>query len=167
MKIALSWLRQLVATEASAEELAHRLTMAGIEVEDIAVAPAFTQVVVARVASVARHPNADRLTVCQVDTGGPGLRSVVCGAPNVAAGLLVPCALPGAVLSGGLAIRSSKVRGEASDGMLCSAKELGLSEEAAGLIVLEEGAAPVTDLRAVLDLDDPVLEIKTTPNRGD
>jgi phenylalanyl-tRNA synthetase beta chain len=167
MKIALSWLRQMVATDASAEEVAHRLTMGGIEVEDLALGPAFTQVVVARVASVARHPNADRLTVCQVDTGGPGLRTVVCGAPNVAAGLLVPCALPGAVLPGGLAIRSSKVRGEASDGMLCSAKELGLSEEAAGLMVLEEGAAPGTDLRALLGLDDPVLDIKATPNRGD
>jgi phenylalanyl-tRNA synthetase beta chain len=167
MKIALSWLQQMVRTEEAAEVIAERLTMGGLEVEDLHRAPAFRQVVVARVDSVERHPNADRLAVCQVDTGDPVLRTVVCGAPNVAPGLLVPCALPGALLPGDFAIKVSTVRGVRSEGMLCSARELGLSEDAGGLLVLEAGAPPGTDLRAWLDLDDPVFEIKTTPNRAD
>jgi phenylalanyl-tRNA synthetase beta chain len=167
MKIALSWLRQMVPTQAEAAEIASLLTMGGLEVEDLVSAPEFTQVVVARVASVERHPNADRLTVCQVDTGDPVLRTVVCGAPNVAAGMLVPCALPGAMLPGGLAIKVSTVRGVRSEGMLCSARELGLSDDAQGLLVLEAGATAGVDLRAWLDLDDPIFEIKTTPNRAD
>ena len=166
MKIALSWLRQWVPTQESAEEIAHRLTMGGLEVEDLILAPSFSGVVVAHVLDVQRHPNADRLSVCQVDTGDGQPRTVVCGAPNVAAGLWVPCALPGAVLPGDFAIRVSKVRGITSEGMLCSARELGLSEDASGLMLLEAGAAG-TDLRAALDLDDPVFEIKLTPNRGD
>jgi len=167
VKIALSWLRQMVPTDAEAPQIAHLLTMGGLEVEDLATAPAFTQVVVARVDKVERHPNADRLSVCQVDTGDPVLRTVVCGAPNVAPGLLVPCALPGALLPGGLAIKVSTMRGVRSEGMLCSARELGLAEDAQGLMVLEAGATPGADLRAWLDLDDPVFEIKMTPNRGD
>jgi len=172
MKIPLTWLGAWVgdARDAGAsdpEAVAHLLTMGGLEVEDLAPAAAFSQVVVACVLAVERHPNADRLSVCQVDTGTDAPRTVVCGAPNVAAGLLVPCALPGAVLPGDFAIKSSTVRGVRSDGMLCSAKELGLSEEGGGLLVLDAGAVPGTDLRAYLGLDEAIFEIKTTPNRGD
>jgi phenylalanyl-tRNA synthetase beta chain len=167
MKIALGWLRQMVPTQAAAEEVAHRLTMGGLEVEDVTRGPVFSQVVVARVERVERHPGADRLSVCQVDTGGPQVRTLVCGAPNVAAGLLVPCALPGAELPGGMQIKVSAVRGVRSEGMLCSARELGLSEDAQGLLVLDADAVPGMDLRAWLQLDDPVFEFKTTPNRGD
>jgi phenylalanyl-tRNA synthetase beta chain len=115
------------------------------------------------VASVARHPNADRLTVCQVDTGDPVLRTVVCGAPNVAAGMLVPCALPRCRCCRGPCHQGSTVRGEASEGMLCSAKELGLSDDAQGLLLLEAGATPGTDLRAWLGLDDPVSRSRPRP----
>ncbi len=172
MRIALEWLRQMVATDADAPALAELLTMGGLEVEEPdAAVPGFSAVVVARVLQVERHPNADRLSVCKVDAGEAQARTVVCGAPNVAAGLLVPCALPGALLPGGLAIRESTVRGVRSEGMLCSARELGLSEDSQGLLVLDtvldKAAAPGTDLRAALGLDEAVLEIKTTPNRGD
>jgi phenylalanyl-tRNA synthetase beta chain len=175
MKIPLTWLGEWVGPPRDAdpagatdpESVAQLLTMGGLEVEDLAPAAQFTQVVVAKVLTVERHPNADRLSVCQVDTGGPAPRTVVCGAPNVAAGLTVPCALPGALLPGDFAIKSSTVRGVRSDGMLCSAKELGLSEDSAGLLVLDAAASPGTDLRSHLGLDEAIFEIKTTPNRGD
>jgi len=167
MKMPLEWLRQIVDTDADAASLSDLLTMGGLEVENAAPLATFTQVVVARVRSVARHPNADRLAVCQVDVGETALRTIVCGAPNVAAGLLVPCALPGAVLPGDMAIRSATVRGVRSEGMLCSARELGLSQDSQGLLILAEGLMPGADLRQALGLDDVILEIKTTPNRGD
>jgi len=167
VKIPLEWLRQMVRTEADAATLANRLTMGGLEVEDLAPVAGFSKVVVARVHEVARHPNADRLSVCQVDTGDAALRTVVCGAPNVTAGLRVPCALPGAVLPGDFSIKVSTVRGVRSEGMLCSARELGLSEESQGLLVLDVDAPPGTDLRQALGLDEVTFEIKTTPNRGD
>ncbi|HYB50446.1 MAG TPA: phenylalanine--tRNA ligase subunit beta [Burkholderiaceae bacterium] len=167
MRIALEWLREMVPTREEPATLAERLTMGGLEVEEPEAAPTFSQVVVARVLQVQRHPNADRLTVCQVDTGGGAARTVVCGAPNVAEGLTVPCALPGAHLAGDFVIRVSTVRGVRSEGMLCSARELGLSEDAQGLLVLEGTLVPGTDLREALGLDESVFEIKTTPNRGD
>jgi phenylalanyl-tRNA synthetase beta chain len=167
MKVALDWLRELVPGAPDAESVSHLLTMGGLEVEDAAPAAAFTQVVVARVLQVEAHPNADRLKVCQVDAGEPAVRTVVCGAPNVAAGLVVPCALPGAVLPGDFAIKVSTVRGVRSEGMLCSAKELGLSEESAGLLILDDALVSGVDLRVALGLDTPVFEIKLTPNRGD
>jgi len=167
MKLALEWLREFVPTALDAAAVSHLLTMGGLEVEDEAPAAAFTQVVVARVLQVEPHPNADRLKVCQVDAGGDTARTIVCGAPNVAAGLTVPCALPGAVLPGDFAIKVSMVRGVRSEGMLCSAKELGLSEEGGGLLLLDAGLIPGADLRAALRLDEPVFEIKMTPNRGD
>jgi phenylalanyl-tRNA synthetase beta chain len=167
MKVALEWLRELVPLDADASAVSNLLTMGGLEVEDEAPAATFTQVVVARVLAVERHPNADRLNVCQVDAGEAAPRTIVCGAPNVAAGLLVPCALPGAVLPGDFAITVSTVRGVRSEGMLCSAKELGLAEDSQGLLLLEAGPAPGADLRAALGLDAPVFEIKMTPNRGD
>ena len=112
MKFSESWLRTLVNPKLTSDELSHLLTMAGLEVEDLAaVAPVFNQVVVAQVREVVKHPDADRLNVCQVDIGDGVLKQIVCGAPNVAAGLKVPCALPGAELPGDFKIKVAKVRG--------------------------------------------------------
>jgi phenylalanyl-tRNA synthetase beta chain len=167
MKLALEWLRAFVPEAPDAAAVSHLLTMGGLEVEDESPAATFTHVVVARVLQVAPHPNADRLKVCQVDAGAAAARTIVCGAPNVAAGLLVPCALPGAVLPGNVAITESTVRGVRSEGMLCSAKELGLAEDSSGLMLLDASLQPGTDVRVALGLDTPVFEIKLTPNRGD
>ena len=148
--------------------LAHALTMSGLEVEERApAAPPFTGVVVARVNSVERHPNADRLTVCRVDAGRGDLLSIVCGAPNVAAGAIVPCALIGARLPNGTTIHQTSMRGVQSQGMLCSAAELGLSDDASGLLLLDTESPVGTDLRIALDLDDTLFTLKLTPNRAD
>ena len=168
MKFPESWLRSYCNPQWSTQQLADALTMPGLEVDEAApFAPPFDKVVVAQVRGVARHPNADKLTVCEVDVGDGRGRTIVCGAPNVTAGLKVPGALPGAVLPGGLAIRAAEVRGVASDGMLCSARELGLSEDHSGLMVLDDAAAIGADLRAALSLDDTVFMLKLTPNRPD
>jgi phenylalanyl-tRNA synthetase beta chain len=168
MKFSEHWLRTLVDPPLDSNELAHRLTMAGLEVEECTpAAPAFSGVVVSRVLGVARHPNAERLTVCQVDVGRGQPLSIVCGAPNVAPGVMVPCALVGARLPGGLVIDKASMRGAESQGMLCSAKELGMGDDASGLLLLEPNLEPGKDLRAALDLDDPLLTLKLTPNRAD
>src|SRR5215831_10398919 len=168
MRISERWLRTFVDPPIDSEELAHRLTMAGLEVEERGTAaPAFSGVVVARVLRVERHPTADRLTVCIVNAGQDKPLSIVCGAPNVAAGMTAACALIGAQLPGGLAIKPVDVRGAASEGMLCSASELGISEDASGLLVLDPALSPGTDLRGALDLDDALLTLKLTPNRAD
>ena len=168
MRFPESWLRSYCDPQWSTQQLADALTMAGLEVEEAApFAAPFDQVVVARVKSIARHPNADKLVVCEVDIGDGRSRTIVCGAPNVAPGLKVPCALPGAVLPGGLVIRAAEVRGVASDGMLCSARELALSEDHSGLMVLDEALAVGADLRVALSLDDTVFTLKLTPNRPD
>ncbi|GHU46491.1 phenylalanine--tRNA ligase beta subunit [Betaproteobacteria bacterium] len=168
MKFSESWLRTFVNPDLSSDALAHLLTMAGLEVEELEpVAPDFTQVVVARVEGVVKHPDADRLNVCKVDVGDGTLRQIVCGAPNVAAGQKVPCALPGAVLPGNFKIKTAKVRGIESAGMLCSAKELGIAEDASGLLVLPEDAPVGKSIREYLDLDDHLYTLKLTPNRAD
>ncbi len=168
MKFSESWLRTLVDPKLTSEELSHLLTMAGLEVEDMSpVASAFNQVVVAQVLEVVKHPDADRLNVCQVDIGTGMPQQIVCGAPNVAAGLKVPCALPGAELPGDFKIKIAKVRGIESSGMLCSAKELGIAEEASGLLILPADAPVGQSIRQYLELDDHVFEIKLTPNRAD
>ena len=168
MKFSESWLRTLVDPKLSSEELSHVLTMAGLEVEALdPVAPAFDGVVIAHVLAVTRHPDADRLNVCQVDIGSGTPQQIVCGAPNVAPGLKVPCALPGAVLPGDFAIKVAKVRGIESSGMLCSARELGIAEDASGLLVLPADAPVGQGIRGWLDLDDNVFELKLTPNRAD
>src|SRR5574343_873515 len=168
MKFSESWLRTLVDTKLSSEELSHLLTMAGLEVEGLEpVAPKFNDVVVARVLEVVKHPDADRLNVCQVDTGRGAPTTIVCGAPNVAVGLRVPCALPGAKLPGDFTIKIAKVRGIESSGMLCSAKELGIDEDASGLLVLPADAPVGQAIRQYLDLDDNQFELKLTPNRAD
>ena len=167
MKIALEWLREFFPTQEDPAALAERLTMGGLEVEEPDHVPTFSGVVVAHVVEVGPHPDADRLSVCRVDTGEPTLRTVVCGAPNVVTGLTVPCALPQARLPGDIAIKVSTVRGVRSEGMLCSARELGLSAEAEGLLMLDDALMPGVDLRLALGLDEPIFEVKATPNRGD
>ncbi len=168
MKFSENWLRTLVDTKLSSEELAHLLTMAGLEVESLeSVAPAFNNVVVAEVLEIVKHPNADKLNVCQVNVGEAQPLTIVCGAANVAVGVKVPCARIGAVLPGDLVIKQAKVRGIESFGMLCSDKELGLAVESQGLWLLP-GDAPVGKaLREYLDLDDNIFTLKLTPNRSD
>ena len=174
MQLSESWLRTFVDPDLSTDELAHELTMRGVEVEDIRpVAPPFSGIVVGQVLEVAKHPNADRLSVCKVDAGGGATLSIVCGAPNVAAGIKVPCARIGAVLpppkdgDAPFEIRGATMRGVASEGMLCSARELKLSDDHAGLMILSADAPIGAPLRDVLDLDDHVFTIKLTPNKGD
>ncbi|HQR59268.1 MAG TPA: phenylalanine--tRNA ligase subunit beta [Azonexus sp.] len=168
MKFSESWLRTLVDPQLSSEELAHQLTMAGLEVEELdPVAPHFNDVVVAQVLEVTRHPDADRLNVCRVDTGRGEPTTIVCGAPNVAVGQRVPCALPGAQLPGDFVIKVAKVRGIESSGMLCSAKELGIAEDASGLLVLPADAPVGQSIRQYLDLEDRLFTLKLTPNRAD
>ena len=168
MKFSESWLRTFVNPTISGNEFSHLLTMAGLEVEEEeTVAPAFDNVVVAEVLEVSKHPDADRLNVCRVNIGGAEPQQIVCGAPNVAPGLKVPCALPGASLPGDFKIKIAKVRGIESSGMLCSAKELGITEDASGLFVLPPDALVGQNIRSYLDLDDRLLTLKLTPNRAD
>jgi len=168
MKFSESWLRSFVNPAVSGGEFSHLLTMAGLEVEEEeSVAPSFDNVVVAHVLEVTKHPDADRLNVCRVDIGRGQVQQIVCGAPNVAAGLKVPCALPGASLPGDFKIKVAKVRGIESSGMLCSAKELCIADDASGLFVLPADAPIGQDLRSYLDLDDRLLTLKLTPNRAD
>jgi phenylalanyl-tRNA synthetase beta chain len=165
MKFSERWLRAYADPAMSSDDLAHALTMAGLEVEERApAAPPFSQVVVARVLSCERHPNADKLTVCEVDTGSGAPARIVCGAPNVAAGLKVPCALPGAELPGGVRIGVATMRGVESRGMLCSARELGLSDDQSGLLVLPDDTPVGAPLREALALDDELWLLKLTPN---
>ena len=168
MKVSLKWLRELVDLgELPVADIAHRLTMGGLEVEEIApVAPEVSGIVVGHVKSVVPHPNADKLRVTKVDAGTGELLEIVCGAPNVAEGQKVPAALVGAKLPG-LEIKKAKLRGVESSGMLCSARELGLSDDHAGLLVLDANAPIGRDVREVLELDDIYLTLKLTPNRGD
>ena len=163
-----SWLRTLVNPSIGTDELSHRLTMAGLEVEEAnPVAPEFSGVVVARIESVEPHPNADKLRVCRVDAGQGALLQIVCGAPNAAAGIKVPLATVGARLPGGMAIGIAKMRGVESSGMLCSARELGLSQDHAGLMLLADDAPVGASLREALLLDDTLFTLKLTPNRAD
>jgi phenylalanyl-tRNA synthetase beta chain len=163
-----SWLRTLVNPEISSDDLAHQLTMAGLEVEDTnPVAPPFTGVVVAHIVDIAPHPDADKLRVCQVDDGSGQILQIVCGAPNAAAGLKVPLARVGAELPGSMKIGVAKMRGVVSSGMLCSARELGLSQENAGLLELPQDMTPGQSIREALDLEDTLFTLKLTPNRAD
>jgi len=169
MKFSENWLRSFVNPPLSSDELAHVLTMAGIEVESIeSVAAAFDKVVVAEVLSVEKHPTADRLKVCNVKIGKTveDLLQIVCGASNVSTGVKVPCALTGANLPGFM-IKKTKLRGIDSEGMLCSAKELGISEAADGLMLLADDAPVGTDFRDYYGLDDRIFTLKLTPNRAD
>lgn len=168
MQFSEAWLRSLVDPDLNTQQLGHLLTMAGLEVEAIeAVAPVFSGVVVAEILKAEKHPNADRLQVCQVATGGDEPLTIVCGAINARAGLKTACALVGATLPGDFAIRQAKVRGVESFGMLCSARELGVADAADGILELPADAPVGADLRDWLDLDDRLITLKLTPNRGD
>ena len=168
MKFSENWLRTWVNPALSSDELAHALTMAGLEVEALeGVAPAFSNVVVAEVLEVVKHPDADRLNVCRVNVGEAQPLTIVCGAANVAVGVKVPCARIGAVLPGNFVIKQAKVRNVESFGMLCSAKELGLAEESQGLWLLPADAPVGRTLREYLELDDKLFTLKLTPNRSD
>lgn len=168
MQFSEAWLRSLVNPALNTQELGHLLTMAGLEVEALVpVAPAFDQVVVAEILSAEKHPNADRLQVCQVEVGQAQPLTIVCGAPNARAGLKTACALVGAVLPGEFKIKQAKVRDVASFGMLCSFKELGIAGDAAGIMELAADAPVGQSLRQWLNLDDSLITLKLTPNRGD
>ncbi len=167
MQFSESWLRSLVNPSLSSDELAHLLTMAGLEVEECSpVAAIFDKVVVAQVLSKDKHPDADRLNVLTVNIGKGEPLSIVCGAQNVTVGMMTPCALVGAKLPG-MEIKQAKVRGVASFGMMCSAKELGLAEESNGLLELAADATVGQSIREYLDLDDHLMTLKLTPNRSD
>jgi phenylalanyl-tRNA synthetase beta chain len=167
MLINMEWLEEWVEVGSDAEDVGAELTTAGLEVEGVTpVAPGLDGVVVAEIVAVQPHPNADRLRLCRV-ADGAAVHEVVCGAPNAAAGLKVAFAPPGATLPGGRTIEAAEVRGIVSSGMLCSAKELGLSEEGAGLLVLDDAALPGASLVSYLRLSDAVLDVNITPNRGD
>ncbi len=168
MKFTLSWLSTFVSVDdISPEALAEKLTMLGLEVD--AVTPLYQgleQIVTAKVLSVTKHPNADRLTLCQVDTGEETVQ-IVCGAPNVREGLVTALARPGTRLPDGMKIKKAKVRGEQSLGMLCSARELGLSEDHSGIMELDKSLTAGISLTQALDLDDTMIEVDLTPNRPD
>jgi len=167
MKISELWLRELLPISDDAPALAHRLTMAGLEVDGVELAaPGFSGVVVGEIIACEPHPDADRLQVCTVDTGGDPL-TIVCGAPNAREGLKAPVATVGGVLPGDFKIKQAKLRGVPSFGMLCSARELGLAEDAAGLMELPTEAPNGQDLRSYLGLDDHIIELDLTPNRSD
>ncbi|MDH3453378.1 MAG: phenylalanine--tRNA ligase subunit beta, partial [Gammaproteobacteria bacterium] len=168
MKIVESWLREWVNPDLETELLGERLTMAGHEVDEIIIEGlGLDGVVIAEVLEVNRHPDADRLSVCKVTVDGRDSVDVVCGAPNVVAGMKSPLATPGVTLPNGLKLRKSKIRGVVSNGMLCSAVELGLGDESDGIIALP-GDAPVGEsLSNYLQLPDAVIDLDLTPNRGD
>jgi phenylalanyl-tRNA synthetase beta chain len=165
-----SWLRAFCNPPLTSQQLADTLTMAGLEVEELRpFAPAFTGVVVGRILSTEQHPNADRLRVCRVDVGQGEPLNIVCGAPNARAGIKVPCATVGALLPPGedgkpFAIKLGKLRGVESQGMLCSAKELQISEESSGLLELVDDAVVGVSIRKQLGLDDMLFTLKLTPN---
>ncbi|HET9163245.1 MAG TPA: phenylalanine--tRNA ligase subunit beta [Solirubrobacterales bacterium] len=169
MRVPYSWLREYCDPGLAAGELAERLAMTGTEVERVGVVgpPDADGFVVGRVVVREKHPDADRLSVCSVDTGDGEPRTIVCGAPNVDAGQIVAVALPGAVMPDGTKLGRAKLRGVESHGMILSAAELEVAEEAAGILVLDEGPAPGTALNEVLPIAEPVLELEVTPNRVD
>jgi phenylalanyl-tRNA synthetase beta chain len=175
MKVPLGWLKEFVAVEADFTEIARRMTMAGLEVESVErVMAQFSGVVVGRVLKVQRHPNADRLTICDVDAGASGQFSVVCGAPNVRKGMKAPFAIVGARLAASgheneppPPLEAAVIRGVRSEGMLCSERELGFSDEHTGIMALERNAPLGADLSQYMQLEDVVFDIWVSPNRGD
>jgi phenylalanyl-tRNA synthetase beta chain len=170
VKISLNWLRDYVQLTASIDEICRAITFLGFEVEQVihTGAPKLSNVVVGEVLVRDKHPNADKLSVCQVDIGpAGGVKTIVCGAQNYKVGDRVPVALPGAILPGNFEIKQSKIRGQSSDGMMCSAKELGVAEDASGLLILDGQPALGTPINDVLPPGDVVLDIEITPNRPD
>ncbi len=169
MRVPYSWLREYCDPGTPAEELAERLLMTGTEVERVEIVgpPQADNFVVGKVTEAVRHPDADRLRVCTVEVGEDGPRTIVCGAPNVAAGQTVAVALPGARMPGGEKLRKAKLRGVASEGMILAADELEIGEDHEGTLVLDDALAVGTPLAEVIPLAEPVLEIEVTPNRSD
>jgi phenylalanyl-tRNA synthetase beta chain len=173
MQFSENWLRSFVNPSLNSDELSHLLTMSGLEVEEVEpVVPPFTNVVVAEIREIAKHPDADRLNICQVDVGAESLLNIVCGAPNVRVGMRVPCAQVGAELPPGadgkpFHIKLGKLRGVESQGMLCSARELKLSDEQGGLLELPADAPIGQNFRDYYDLNDLKFTIKLTPNKAD
>ena len=168
MKFSELWLREWVNPAISSEALSDQITMAGLEVDGVdAVAGAFHGVVVGEVVECGQHPNADKLRVTKVNVGGERLLDIVCGAPNCRQGLKVAVATVGAVLPGDFKIKAAKLRGEPSEGMLCSFSELGISDDHAGIIELPVDAPVGSDIREYLQLNDNTIEISVTPNRAD
>lgn len=168
MLLSLKWLREFVPFEGTPQELGDKLTMLGLELEEI-IHPfaAIKDMVVGHVLDCVRHPEAEKLSVCTVDVGGDEPLTIVCGAPNVAKGQKVPVATVGTVMPDGMEIKKAKLRGQPSHGMICSERELGLSDEHEGILVLPEDFVPGANLVEALDLDDVVLDISITPNRAD
>lgn len=168
MKFSELWLRGWVNPAIDSDALANQITMAGLEVDGVEpVAGSFHGVVVGEVVECAQHPNADKLRVTKVNVGGDRLLDIVCGAPNCRQGLRVAVATIGAVLPGDFKIKAAKLRGEPSEGMLCSFSELGISDDHNGIIELPADAPIGTDIREYLKLDDNTIEISVTPNRAD
>ena len=170
MRFSESWLREWVDPPVDTRGLVDQLTRAGLEVDSVepAASPGgFSGVVVADVVECRPHPNADRLKVCVVDSGWGEPVEVVCGAPNAQAGMRAALARPGARIGGGVKVRRSKIRGTVSEGMLCSMRELGIGEDHDGIIHLEADAPPGAEVFALLGLDDSVIEVSVTPDRGD
>ncbi|MBV9391406.1 MAG: phenylalanine--tRNA ligase subunit beta, partial [Verrucomicrobia bacterium] len=167
MKLSLNWLKDYLVFNNSVEDLVEALIFSGIEViQTTRSGFNLDSVVVAQIDSFRQHPNADRLSVCRVSDGSLVSRQIVCGARNFRVGDKVPLALPGAVLPGGMKIKTSKLRGIESEGMLCSAKELGLAEDSAGLLILnsdETLGAPISEIYP----EDIILDVEVTPNRPD
>ena len=168
MNISTRWLREWVSPDVSDQELSEKLTMAGLEVDQIApVAPPFEGLVVGHVVSCGKHPNADKLSLCEVDIGADENLQIICGAPNVRQDLKVAVATVGSVLPNKLKIKRAKLRGVESNGMLCSESEMGISDSHEGIIELDSKAKIGNNVREVLDLDDQIIELDITPNRGD
>jgi phenylalanyl-tRNA synthetase beta chain len=167
MKVSLNWLKEHVDIELSPEDLGHLLTMAGLEVEGLEmVGQNLDDILVARILDVSPHPNADRLSLCRVDTGTE-IISVVCGAPNASEGVLAPLILPGVKLPDGTKMKESRIRGEVSKGMLLAEDEMGLTDDHAGIMILPEGTPPGTSLSSLLSFPDWVFDVSITPNRPD
>ena len=168
MKIAESWLREWVNPDLDTEALGHQLTMLGHEVDGIEVdGDGIAEVVVAEVVEVSKHPDADKLSLCKVSDGSSDLIDVVCGAPNVRKGMKTPFARPGVRLPNGMKLRQAKIRGVVSNGMLCSAVELGLGDESDGIMDLPADAVTGSPLTDLMNLPDAVIDLDLTPNRGD
>ncbi|NRB42275.1 MAG: phenylalanine--tRNA ligase subunit beta, partial [Pseudomonadales bacterium] len=168
MKISEKWLREWVNPALSVDELVEQITMAGLEVDAVEpVAGEFSGVVVAEIVAIEAHPDADKLRVCQVVCGEDEPVQVVCGAANARIGLKAPFAKVGAILPGDFKIKKAKLRGVPSFGMMCGASELGMEDQVDGLMELPEAADTGMDIREYLSLDDNIIDIDLTPNRGD
>jgi len=167
MKISLNWLSDYIEIDNSAAEIAEMLTMAGLEVTSVSMGGDYEGIVVGEVIDCVNHPNADKLSLCSVNVGKEKYLSIVCGAPNVAKSQKVAVALVGSTIPGGLKIKKVKIRGEESNGMICSEKELGISDESDGILVLSKSTKIGTQLSDIIEPSDSVFELDLTPNRPD